>query len=267
MAAAFGVAAAPGVDLPAAEQASGSIGDRENRLALWQANKADYCAAAKKGYPDVPNRADRAYLTRLASENCTDGWRFFAGNNADTAIGQGDTTLSPLQLALAYSAMVNGGTLYRPTIGWGVYDSAGKLVRSITPSVVRKVPVPAKYLTYFGDSLHFQDNHAVSGALSFDGSPIKTLIGGKTGTAEVYGKQDTSWLASWGPVQPGAAPGTARFVVVGMVEQGGTGASAAAPMSRTIWEGLLGATGKSVLPGARPATRLPAASVIRAASQ
>jgi penicillin-binding protein 2 len=267
MAAAFGVASAPGVDLPASEQASGSIGDRENRQALWQANKADYCAAARRGYPDVANPANRAYLTRLASENCTDGWRFFAGNNADTAIGQGDTTLSPLQLALAYSAMVNGGTLYRPTIGWGVYDSSGKLVRTITPSVLRKVPVPAKYLRYFGDSLHFQDNHAVSGALSFDGSPIKTLIGGKTGTAEVYGKQDTSWLASWGPVRPGAAPGTARFVVVGMVEQAGTGALAAAPMSRKIWDGLLGATGASVLAGAKPASALPPAAVVRAASK
>ncbi|HJQ02436.1 MAG TPA: penicillin-binding transpeptidase domain-containing protein [Jatrophihabitans sp.] len=267
MAAAFGVATAPGVDLPADEQASGSIGDRENRLALWQANKSDYCAAAKKGYPDVANRAERAYLSQLASENCTDGWRFFAGNNADTAIGQGDTTLSPLQLALAYSAMVNGGTLYRPTIGWGVYDSTGKLIRTITPAVARKVPVPASYLRYFGDSLHFQANHVVSGALAFDGSPIQTLIGGKTGTAEVYGKQDTSWLASWGPVQPGAAPSTARFVVVGMVEQAGTGASAAAPMSRKIWEGLLGATGASVLPGARPARSLPPAGIVRAASQ
>jgi penicillin-binding protein 2 len=267
MAAAFGVARAPGVDLPADEQASGSIGDRENRLALWQANKADYCAAAQRGYPDVANRSERVYLTQLASENCTDGWRFFAGNNADTAIGQGDTTVSPLQLALAYSAMVNGGTLYRPTLGWGVYDSTGKLVRTITPTVARRLPVPAADLRFFGDSLHFQDNHAVSGALAFDGSPIKTLIGGKTGTAEVYGKQDTSWLASWGPVQPGAAPSTAKFVVVGMVEQAGTGASAAAPLSRTIWEGLLGATGASVLLGARPASKLPAASVVRAASQ
>ena len=77
----------------------------------------------------------------------------------------------------------------------------------------------------------------------------------------MYGKQDTSWLASWGPVQPGAAPSTAKFVVVGMVEQAGTGASAAAPMSRTIWDGLLGATGAL---GAAPApgrrATLPAAA-------
>jgi penicillin-binding protein 2 len=257
MAAAFGVAHAPGVDLPADEQAAGSIGDRENRLALWQANKADYCAAAKKGYPDVANPSDRAYLTRLASENCTDGWRYFAGNNADTAIGQGDTTLSPLQLAVAYAAMVNGGTIYQPTLGWAVLDGSGKTIRTINPKVVRKVPVPKQDLAYFGDALHFQDNHAVSGALSFDGSPIKTLIGGKTGTAEVYGKLDTSWLASWGPVQPGQPASAARFVMVGMVEQAGTGASAAAPMSRVLWDGLLGADGHPVLPGSKPAARLP----------
>jgi penicillin-binding protein 2 len=257
MATAFGVASSPHIDLPASEQASGSIGSRQNRMAMWQANKADYCAAARRGYPDVGNRSERAYLTELASENCTDGWRFFAGNNADTAIGEGDTTVSPLQLALAYSAMVNGGTLYAPTLGWAVLNQQGKLVRAITPKVVRKLPVAKQYLDFFGNSLHFQDNHAVSGALAFDGSPIKTLIGGKTGTAEVYGKLDTSWLASWGPVQPGASVNTARYVVVGMIEQAGTGASAAAPMSREIWEGLLGAHGAPVTPGARPVSKLP----------
>jgi len=257
MARAFGVAHAPGVDLPADEQASGSIGSRAGRLASWKANKADYCAAAAKGYPDVANRTDRAYLTQLASENCTDGWRFFAGNNADTAIGQGEVTVSPLQLAAAYSAMVNGGTLFAPTLGWGVLDAAGRTVRTVTPKVVRKLPVDKKTLEFFGDSLHFEDSHSVSGALAFDGSPIKTLIGGKTGTAEVYGKSDTSWLASWGPVQPGQPVSKARYVVVGMVEQAGTGASAAAPMVRQVYEGLLGAYGSPVVPGGVPAGKLP----------
>ncbi len=257
MARAFGVAHAPGVDLPADEQASGSIGSRAGRLASWKANKADYCAAAAKGYPDVANRTDRAYLTRLASENCTDGWRFFAGNNADTAIGQGEVTVSPLQLAAAYSAMVNGGTLFAPSLGWGVLDATGKAVRTVTPKVVRKVPVDKQTLDFFGDALHFEDSHSVSGALAFDGSPIKTLIGGKTGTAEVYGKSDTSWLASWGPVQPGQPVSKARYVVVGMVEQAGTGASAAAPMVRQVYEGLLGAYGSPVLPGGVPASKLP----------
>ena len=75
------------------------------------------------------NLSQRAYLTELASENCTDGWRYRAGDNADMAIGQGETTMSPLQLAVAYSALVNGGRIWAPKLGWGVVDGKGKLVR------------------------------------------------------------------------------------------------------------------------------------------
>ena len=65
------------------------------------------------------------------------------------------------------------------------------------------------------------------------------LVGGKTGTAEVFGKQDTSWFASWAP-----ANGPARYVVVAMVEQAGLGAQAAAPVARAIYEGIYGLNGK-----------------------
>jgi penicillin-binding protein 2 len=263
MARAFGVGSPPGIDLPADEQAAGSVSGRGQRLANWKANRADYCAAAAKGYPAVADPTTRAYLTRLASENCTDGWRYRAGDNADLAIGQGDTTLSPLQLATAYSAMVNGGKLVAPTLGWGVINADGAVVRTVTPRLVRTVPVPPGVLGFISDSLHFQDSHSVSGALAFDGSPIKLQIGGKTGTAEVYGKKDTSWFASWGPVPPGQPASRARFVVVGMVEQAGLGSRAAAPMVRTVYEGLLGASGKAVLPGAAPETKLPVVAAAR----
>ena len=49
----------------------------------------------------------------------------------------------------------------------------------------------------------------------------------------------------------------ARFVIVGMIEQGGTGATAAGPMLKRIWDGLLGADGPPILPGERPTTTLP----------
>ena len=67
-----------------------------------------------------------------------------------------------------------------------------------------------------------------------------------------------SWLATWGPIshKPGGAI-SARFVVVGMVEQAGTGARAAGPMLKRIWDGLLGATGTPVIPGSQPQTTLP----------
>jgi penicillin-binding protein 2 len=258
-AAAFGVGTSPGVDLPKDEQATGSYADRETRQARWDADKATYCANAKAGYPDEKDPAQRAYLTELAKENCTDGWRYRAGDNADMAIGQGETTVSPLQLAVAYSAMINGGTVWNPTIGWAVVDGSGKVVKTITPTVKNKVPTDRSTLNYIANALHFTADHTVSGALAFDGAPYKTSIGGKTGTAEVEGHQDTSWLASWGPVGTDASGNpTAKFVVVGMIEQAGTGASAAAPMVRSVYNALLGVGQPAALPNASAVTKLPA---------
>lgn len=262
MAAAFGVGTSPGADLPADEQASGSYADRETRQRRWVTNRATYCADARRGFPQESNPALRQYLTRLAAENCTDGWRYRAGDNADMAIGQGETTMSPLQLAVAYSALVNGGTVWRPTFGWAESDASGHVVRTVTPAVKNRVPVRPAVLSYIASALHFTDDHQVSGAIAFDGSPIKTRISGKTGTAEVEGKDDTSWFASWGPTDRldssrERSSEAAKFVVVGMVEQAGTGRTAAAPMVRSVWEGLLGAHGRPTLPGAAPATTLP----------
>jgi penicillin-binding protein 2 len=257
MAAEYGVGRAPGIDLPAGEQSSGSYADRETRLARWKANKGTYCADAKKGYPQISNATDRAYLTELASENCTDGWRYRAGDNADMSIGQGETTMSPLQLALAYSAMLNGGKIWEPTLGWGVVNAKGDLVKTIRPTVHNTVPVSQKLFNYITDSLDFSRGWAVSGAFAYMNSKYRNSIGGKTGTAEVFGKKDTSWLATWGPTYKQHGTTKAKFVMVGMVEQAGTGATAAGPMLKRIWDGLLGANGKPVVPGSQPATTLP----------
>lgn len=257
MAAAYGVGRAPGVDLPDGEQASGSYADRESRLARWKANRAQYCATAKRGYPEIANATDRAYLTELARENCTDGWRYRAGDNADMSIGQGETTMSPLQLALAWSAMLNGGKIWQPTLGWAVVDAAGKVVRTIHPQVRSTVPVSQTLFDYITQSLDFSRGWAVSGAFAYIGSSYQDRIGGKTGTAEVFGKQDTSWLVTWGPTYQQQGHTRAHFVVVGMVEQAGTGATAAGPMLKRIWDGLLGADGRPVISGSQPARVLP----------
>jgi penicillin-binding protein 2 len=257
-AALFGVGTSPDVDLPADEQASGSYADRETRLARWNADKSDYCAAARKGYPDVADPGQRAYLTQLASENCTDGWRYRAGDNADMAIGQGETTVSPLQLAIAYSALVNGGKVWEPRLGWAVVDGQGKLVQTIAPKLRTKLPVPQKDLNYIANSLDFGRGWAVSGAFAYIGSPYQSQLGGKTGTAEVEGKKDTSWLATWGPITKDKKGNVgAKFVVVGMIEQAGTGATAAGPMLKRIWDGIMGVHGKPIVPGKAPITKLP----------
>lgn len=257
MAAQFGVGSIPDVDLPAGEQASGSYADRAVRLARWKANRVEYCAAGRRGYPEIKNSSQRSYLTQLAKENCTDGWRYRAGDNADLSIGQGETTMSPLQLALAYSALVNGGRLWAPTLGWGVVDAHGKLVKTIRPTVRNTVPVSQKLLNYITKSLDFSRGFAVSGAFAYMHSKYRNSLGGKTGTAEVHGKQDTSVLATWGPTYVSHGATKAKFVVVGMVEQAGTGASASGPMLKRIWDGLLAPAGKAIIPGSQPQTTLP----------
>jgi penicillin-binding protein 2 len=261
MAADFGIGRSPHVDLPGNEQAKGSYADRETRMKRWKANKDTYCAEARSGYKNVSDPSQRAYLTELASENCTDGWRYRAGDNADMAIGQGETTVSPLQLAIAYSALVNGGRIWQPKLGWGIENRNGKLVRIIKPTVRNTVPVSQKTLDYISKSLNFGRGWAVSGAFAYLDSPYASRIGGKTGTAEVYGKQDTSWLATWGPIYRRHGHTRARFVLVGMIEQGGTGATAAGPMLKRIWDGIFGVDGTPIIKGVRPATTMPRVAV------
>ncbi|HZB51550.1 MAG TPA: penicillin-binding protein 2 [Mycobacteriales bacterium] len=251
MARAYGFGREPGIDLPAGEQTGGRIVDRVFKKARWDENKAQYCADARRGYPDVTDGARRTFLTRLAEENCADGWRYRVGDHADLSIGQGETTVSPLQLAVAYSALVNGGRLFEPRIGRAVLGPDGRLVREIKPKVRSRVPVRAQVLDYIRSSLAFTPANGASGSAAFAGFPLdRVLVGGKTGTAEVFGKQDTSWFASWAP-----AGGKARYVVVAMIEQAGLGAQAAAPVARAIYEGIYGLTGK---PAAFPAGSAPA---------
>ncbi len=240
MARAYGFGRSPGVDLPAGEQTGGRIVDRAFKRSRWEASKVQYCTDARRGYPDVTDAARRTFLTRLAEENCADGWRYRVGDHADLSIGQGETTVSPLQLAIGYSALVNGGTVWEPRIGRAVLGPDGRVVREIKARPRGKVPVSAQLLGYIRSSLAFTPANGASGSAAFAGFPLdKVLVGGKTGTAEVFGKQDTSWFASWAP-----ATGTARYVVVAMIEQAGLGAQAAAPVARAIYEGIYGLNGK-----------------------
>lgn len=251
MARAFGFGRTPGIDLPAGEQTAGRIVDRGFKKARWDANKAEYCADARRGYPDETDTARRTFLTQLAAENCSDGWRFQVGEAANLSIGQGETTVSPLQLAVAYSALVNGGTVFEPRLGRAVVDPEGRVVREIAPKARGKVPVSGPVLDYIRSSLAFTPANGASGSAAFTGFPLdKVLVGGKTGTAEVFGKQDTSWFASWAP-----ADRPAQYVVVAMIEQAGLGAQAAAPVTRAIYEGIYGLAGnKPALPDGPPTT-------------
>ena len=246
----FGFGTETGIDLPS--ESGGRIVDREFKRKRWEANRDDYCNAARRGYPDEPDAARRDFLTRLARENCEEGFRYRGGDHVNLSIGQGETVVTPLQLAVAYSALANGGTVFEPRLAKAVVGPDGTVVRKIVPPKRRDLGVDGRVLAYMREALAAvpTDGTARGAFAGFDFA--KLHVAGKTGTGQVFGKQDTAWFASFAPASD------PKYVVVVMVEQAGTGGAAAAPAVREIYEGIYGLGGKkAVLPGGQTPAELP----------
>jgi penicillin-binding protein 2 len=185
------------------------------------------------------------FLIAIAKENCVDGGKIRAGDAVNFAIGQGDTSMTPLQMAQIYAALANGGTLWKPSVGRAVITPSGDLVEEFKPQKVGKLPLTKKTLSFLQKSLRAV---VTSGTAKwrFDGMPIP--VSGKTGTGEVYGKNldgsskdTTSWFASYAPSN---AP---QYAVVMMVSQGGTGSGTSGPSVRRIYEAIFGVQGSKIV--------------------
>ncbi|MCW2899086.1 MAG: penicillin-binding protein 2 [Streptosporangiaceae bacterium] len=252
MARTFGFGTPTGIDLPS--ESAGRIPDRGWKKEYWEATKQSACKAAKSGYPDVertdPSRA--AYLKAIAAENCVDGYVLRAGDAANFSVGQGDVLVTPLQLARAYAAVANGGRLVVPRLARAVVRADGTVVREFQPPAPKRLQVDPNVLGYMRKALaEVPMKGTAAGAFSgFDFA--KVAVAGKTGTAEVFGKDDTAWFASYAPA------GDPQLVIVVMVTQAATGGAVSAPAVREIYEDIYGLNGKkAALPGGRLPTGLP----------
>lgn len=220
MAKKFGLGTPTGIDLPG--EVSGRIADRRWKKQYYDSQKDYYCKLAAN-----PPAGTSAFLKQFSREFCVDGYRYRAGDAVNFAIGQGDTTITPLQLAVVYAALSNGGTLYEPRVVESWRGANGKN-HIIKPSVKAKLPVSANNLRYIDKSLK-ETARSGTAAWKFAGFPLDTIpIRAKTGTAEVFGKQTTSWMASY----------TDRYAVVMMLSQAGTGSGAGGEAVRKIYETL-----------------------------
>ncbi len=159
---------------------------------------------------------------------------WYTGDNLNIAVGQGDTAITPLQLANSYATFINGGTVYAPRVASAVLNHQGQEIRKIDPKVVRRTDLPAGVR----DPILAGFRGVVSDPLgtgfnAFAGFPLGAFpVAGKTGTAEVAGKQDTSLFTAYAPAD---AP---RYVVTAVLEESGLGASAAAPVVRRVLEAI-----------------------------
>jgi penicillin-binding protein 2 len=251
----FQVGIKTGVDLPS--ESSGRLADREWRTDWYAQNKDFYCNYKTR----APKSQQTAFLVQLAYENCLDGDKIRAGDAVNFSIGQGDTVITPLKLAQMYSAIANGGTIWKASVAKAIVKTDGTVIKKIEPEELGQIPADKNTIKFLQSSLR---EVVISGTSAgvFSGLPVATS--GKTGTAEVFGKNpngtlksDTSWYASYGPTD------SPRFAVVMMVSQGGFGASTSGVGVRKIYEALFGVSGsrinldKAIYFNGQPPTSIP----------
>ncbi len=143
-------------------------------------------------------------------------------------IGQGAMQATPLQMVNVASAVIDGGTLYRPQILREIRTPDGRTVTEFPPHVIRRVPVTASALAAVRAGMaRVTDPGGTAYGLAIDGLPFS----GKTGTVETEGGNgpNTTWFIAWAPT---AHPRLALAVFVD--RSGGYGATVAAPIARRI---------------------------------
>lgn len=165
------------------------------------------------------------------------------------AIGQGEIRTTPIQLAMAYAALANGGTLYAPRLVDRITTRDGRLVSDFEPQVVRDLEIDPTHLAYIRDGLFRAVNdeeRGTAGGAAFEGATLDGgAVAGKTGTAQVrsleagyarrdlkrFRHRDHAWFAGYAPAD------SPRLVVVVFLEHGGSGGKDAAPVAGEIIRG------------------------------
>ncbi len=174
--------------------------------------------------------------------------RFRVGYTLNTAIGQGNTRVTLLQLALAYAVLANGGTLYVPQLIERIEAPDGTVLEDIEPRVRRQISVDAPLLEWIRPTLTgvVNEEGGTAYAARIEGG---VRIAGKTGTAEVttranrrnadprrawYFNRSHAWFAGFAPADD------PEVAIVLLVEHGGAGGRNAAPIAIQILEEYLG---------------------------
>jgi penicillin-binding protein 2 len=154
------------------------------------------------------------------------------GDNINLSVGQGDLLSNPLQMAVAYAAIANGGKVLRPRLGQRIEDATGRALQQLDAPTARRVKLSDENRQAILEGI-FGAANSPGGTSTpvFEGFPVP--IAGKTGTAEHTGKPDQSWYVALAPYP------RPRYVVAVTDEAGGFGAETAAPMARLILAELL----------------------------
>jgi penicillin-binding protein 2 len=182
---------------------------------------------------DLPSEVDGliptpAWRNRLYQEHLTDRpWS--VGDNINLAVGQGDLEADPLQMAVAYAALGNGGTVVTPHLGDDVESVTGKVLQEIRPAPRRHLDInPTTRDTIMGGLTRAAMEPGGTSYPVF--GHFKFPVAGKTGTAQRPNQPDQSWYIVLAPAR------NPQIVVAVTLERGGFGVDTAAPVAARILE-------------------------------
>jgi penicillin-binding protein 2 len=154
------------------------------------------------------------------------------GDNVNLSVGQGDLLTNPLQMAVAYAAIANGGKVVTPRLGLRIENSTGRPLQELAAPAARRLDVAPEHREAILEGLRSAANDPGGTSTSvFETFPVQ--IAGKTGTAETSSGVDQSWYIALAPYP------NPRYVVATTIEGGGFGATSAAPAVRQILTALL----------------------------
>lgn len=207
-----------GIDL--ANEAAGIVPTRQ-LFEEW----AEY----QREHPDEQPRLEPARLNpELASP-------FFGGDLMDFAIGQGAFTATPLQAAVSYAILANGGQVREPRLVDRIVGPAGELIEDITSPVVDTVQISESTRTQLLQDLNRVVTSGTAASAFAEFGPGLELIGGKTGTSQTtQTKDNTAWFIGVAPIDD------PQYIVVVVIDEGGSGGGIAAPVARHILQYLMG---------------------------
>jgi penicillin-binding protein 2 len=175
---------------------------------------------------------------KINKQGIGDGRPWSAGDNVNLSVGQGDLQSNPLQMAVAYATVANGGRVVTPHLAERIEDSDGRALQELPSPARRRVRVKPEHRSAILSGLRMAAS-APRGTSAdvFKGFPIP--IAGKTGTAEKgMGRPDQSWYMALAPYP------NPRYVVAVTDEAGGFGAETAAPAARRILAALFDVRGQ-----------------------
>jgi penicillin-binding protein 2 len=216
----YGIGRKTGVDLPA--ENDGTLPD-----AKWRDARNKLEAECDKATGPFKGKSKHPPGGCGIADGTDRPWSI--GDNESLAVGQGDVQVTPLQLAVAYAALANGGTVITPHLGLDVQSPDGFVQRSFNPPPARHFNINPLYLETIRAGLRAAASQP--GGTSADVfQDFPQQVYGKTGTAQYNGQQDYAWYACFVPSSATTKP----IVVVVTVEQGGFGAVGAAPVARQI---------------------------------